>query len=110
MAVFQRTENQAIPNNSISLGFSFCQFEREIGELDGKLKVGGLLVIEHTDFDFRETVYGDSYKNLDLERSDDAHASVLPEYNRPLFDRHDRKISDEQCLPRVFVKRSRTRT
>jgi hypothetical protein len=25
-------------------------------------------------------------------------------YNRPLFDRNNRKVSDTQCLNRIFVK------
>jgi hypothetical protein len=98
MAVFQRTENRTNRDNSVSTGLSFVQFEREIDQLDSKLKIGGLLFIDHADFSFMDTVYGIRYEVLGFEQN-------RIHYIRPLFDRNDRKISDEQSLYRVFVKR-----
>lgn len=97
MAVFQRTENRTSPRNEVSVNFRFEEFEREIGVLDTKLKHHGLLIIDHADFNFVDTVHCSQYKMLEFE-----HNSVL--YNRPLFDKNNRKISDTQCLHRVFMK------
>ena len=97
MAVFQRSENRTSAKNEISADFKFEHFEREIGVLNAKLKPGGLLIIDHADFSFEDTAFSNQYKILKFEQN-----SVR--YNRPLFDRSNRRISDSQCLPRVFVK------
>ena len=97
MAVFQRSENRASPRSEMSIGFKFQQFEREIGILDAKLEPGGLLIIDHADFSFEDTVHSRHYRALEFEGN-----SV--QYNRPLFDRNNRRVSDTQCLNRIFVK------
>ena len=100
LAVFQRTENRNMPGLSESVGISFEHFEREIVILDHKLKSGGLLIIDQTDFSFLDTKCSQGYEILNFE------GNCFPR-NRPLFDRHNRKISDEQQLNRIFVKRLR---
>jgi hypothetical protein len=97
MAVFQRTENRTRPDNRESTGLRFRQFECEIAGLDGKLKQGGLLVIEHADYSFADTACFARYQALDFE-----HNAAPSE--RPLFGRNDIKVSDKQALHRVFVK------
>ena len=97
MAVFQRSENRASPGSEISIGFKFDQFEREIGMLDAKLRRLGLLFIDHTDFNFEDTVHSSHYRPLEFDGN-------RIEYKRPLFDRNNRKVSDTQRLHRVFVK------
>ena len=52
MAVFQHTENRLGKDNATARGFTFEQFEAELMMLDKKLKPGGLLVIDNTDFNF----------------------------------------------------------
>lgn len=99
MAVFQRTENRTRTNNSIAKGITFQRFESEISKLDSKLNEKGLLIIDHTDFDFRETKYALRYQFLDFDKNQKRH-------NRPLFNSKNEKVSDEQFLYRVFVKMS----
>jgi hypothetical protein len=98
MAIFQRTENRTNSDNAVSAGITFDEFQREIGELDAKLKAGGLLFIDHADFNFMDTVHAERYEVLEFDQNRVLH-------DRPLFDRNNRKVSDDQCLYRAFVKR-----
>lgn len=99
LAVFQRTENRNLPGITESTGIRFEQFEREIEVLDSKLKPGGLLVIDQSDFSFTDTTCSGRYDALNVDGNRATRG-------RPLFDRNNRKISDEQCLHRIFVKRA----
>ena len=96
--LFQRTENRTNSDNAVSGGITFDQFEREIGTPDAKLKAGGLLFIDHADFNFMDTVHAEQYDVLEFDQNRVQH-------DRPLFDRNNRKVSDDQCLYRAFVKR-----
>lgn len=98
MAVFQRTENRTNNDNSVAVGFRFDQFEQEVNLLDGKLKSGGLLIIDQSDFSFTDTVCSEKYTPLvSFERNRIVR-------NRPLFDRNNRKVAESQNNYRVFVK------
>jgi len=99
MAVFQRTENRTNVDNTQAQGFLFDDFEREVGMLDKKLKQGGLLVIDNADFSFTETSISEKYSPLDFEGN-------KIERKRPLFDRHNHKVSNSHSCFRVFVKYS----
>jgi len=97
MAVFQRTENRTNSNNFTEHGFVFEQFENEISILDKKLKHGGLLIIDHSDFSFLETFSSNQYLPLNFEKNQ-------IERKRPLFDRYNNKVTDAHYSFRVFVK------
>ena len=97
MAVFQRTQNRTKKVNSVAIGISFEQFEHEILKLDSKLNSGGLLIIDHTDFDFNDTKCAVNYKPLDFDKNKKIH-------ERPLYNSKNEKISERQFLNRVFVK------
>lgn len=97
MAVFQRTENRTNKNNTTASGFNFELFEKELILLDSKLKVGGLLIIDHADFSFMDTVIAERYMPSEFEQN-------LLLRNRPLFNRDNIKISDVTFMCRVFVK------
>jgi len=97
LAVFQRTENRADSDVSVAVGISFRQFESELEMLDAKLTPGGLLFLDYTDFDFTETALSRGYAPLAFEAN-------RSHYKRPLFDKFNRKVSDEQNLLRGFVK------
>lgn len=99
MAVFQRTQNRTKSNNLIVSGITFEQFESEISKLDTKLNNGGLLIIDHTDFDFNDTKCALKYKFLAFEKNRIRH-------ERPLYNSKNEKVSEEQFLYRVFVKMS----
>ena len=98
LAVLQRSENRASSENAESTGIEFCQFEREIEQLDAKLKLGGLFIIDHADFDFMDTSCSSRYDILDF-------AENRVRRNRPRFDRNNRRVSDVQYSYRIFVKR-----
>ncbi|MDD4921041.1 MAG: class I SAM-dependent methyltransferase [Bacteroidales bacterium] len=100
LAVFQRTENRTNQRNYNARGFIFRHFEHEITMLDMKLRLGGLLVIDHSDFSFEDTAVSKKYcplKSFELNK-------ILR--NRPLFDRNNQKIADEYNSYRVFLKYS----
>ena len=97
MAVFQRTENRTSPDNRIAKGHTFEQFESEIEFLDQKLKVGGLFIIDHSDFSFADTSCAINYKPFDFEQN-----QLLR--RRPLYNKSNQKIADEQTNYRVFEK------
>lgn len=98
MAVFQRTGNRTNSDNSAAVGFRFDQFDQEINLLDGKLKSGGLLIIDQSDFSFTDTVCSEKYTPLVSFE----HNRIVR--NRPLFDKNNRKIAESQNSYRVFVK------
>jgi hypothetical protein len=98
MAVFQHTSNRAEGSNLVALDFTFQQFEAEIMMLDAKLKPGGLLIIDNTDFSFLDTAAADHYKPLDFENN-------KRNSSRPLFDRNNNRIADTQSSYRVFMKK-----
>jgi len=97
MAVFQRTVNRTSSNNQIVKGHTFEQFESEIKVLDRKHKVGGLFIIDHADFSFSDTSCAFYYKPQNFEQN-----QLLR--RRPLYDKNDQKIADEQSNYRVFEK------
>jgi hypothetical protein len=97
MAVFQRTENRTSRDNGIAKGHTFEQFESEINVLDQKLKVGGLFIIDHSDFSFTDVHFAIRYKPLDFEQN-----QLLR--RRPLYNKSNQKIADEQTNYRVFEK------
>ena len=98
MAVFQRTENRLRPDNAVAEGFTFERFEAELTTLDKKLKTGGLLIIDNTDFSFTDTQSASHYTPLDFEKN-----RIMR--RRPLFDRNNTKISETQNNYRVFIKK-----
>lgn len=97
LAVFQRTENRLNSEASVAFGISFGQFESELELLDTKLRPGGLLFVDRTDFDFTETALSRGYAPLAFEANRMHH-------RRPLFDKFNRRVSNEQNLLRGFVK------
>jgi hypothetical protein len=97
LAVFQRHENRTNVDNAVAAGHTFEQFEREISLLDAKLKPGGLLVIDHADFRFTDTVCARDYTPLQSP-----HSRLLR--RRPLYDRHHQKIASEHSSCRIYVK------
>jgi Methylase of chemotaxis methyl-accepting proteins len=99
MAVFQKTENRMDEDNSRAHFFKFESFEQEMCLLHDKLKVGGLMIIDHTDFSFADTIIADRYSVLDFEYNKIAR-------KRPLFGRNNQKNSDSQDLFRMFKKNS----
>ncbi len=97
LAVFQRTENRTNKNNATATGLLFDQFEKEIAMLDTKLKHGGILAIDHSDFSFSDTPTAKKYKTLPSENNQTMR-------DRPLFDRYNHKTTDSHSSFRLFIK------
>jgi hypothetical protein len=98
MAVFQHTANRK-NNPKIALNISFQSFENELFNLHKKLKTGGLLIIDHSDFLFQDTLLATQYKPLDFPQN-------LITRNRPAFNSSNERIADSQHIYRVFIKTS----
>jgi trans-aconitate methyltransferase len=99
MAVFQRSENRNHPAATAHGSFTFSKFERQIAQLDAKLKPGGLLFIDHADFSFEDTTIAAHYARLEFEGNQFLH-------ERPLFGRNNALITTQYTLHRAFQKRS----
>jgi hypothetical protein len=97
MAVLQRSENRTSVNNSVSVLYPFSKFESEINLLNQKLKVGGLIIIESSDFLFIDSKCSANYLPLQFENNE-------IESKRPLFNKHNKKVSESQTFKRIFIK------
>ncbi|TDB61800.1 class I SAM-dependent methyltransferase [Arundinibacter roseus] len=96
MAVFQHPENRHNPNRTESAA-PFLRFEEQLLALDQKLKPGGLLFIDHCDFDFRESCLMTRYRLAPFDR-------IPVVRQRPLFNKYNQKIADRQLVFRVYEK------
>jgi hypothetical protein len=97
MAVFQKTDDRLPNKKHNKKQFSFTAFEDEIVLLDKKLKKAGLLIIDFSDFNFKDTFVANKYVPLNFESN-----QFLRRF--PLFDKNNHKVADEKFLYRVFVK------
>ncbi len=97
MAVLQNSINRISTDNNIAVHYTFSKFEKEVSILHQKLKVGGLFIIDETDFSFTDFKYAHQYEPLPFDNN-----QIIK--NRPLFDKNNRKISDSQLNNRIFVK------
>lgn len=97
MAVFQKTDDRLPHKKHDKKLFTFTAFEDEIVLLDKKLKKGGLLIIDFSDFNFKDTYVANKYVPLNFEGN-----QFLRRF--PLFDKNNHKVADEKFLYRVFVK------
>ena len=97
MAVFQRTEHRTERLSPLQTGFTFERFESEIRFLDEKLKPGGVLFLDESDYAFELTETGRNYTPLDFPGS-----KVLRK--RPVFDRDGRRVAEESEFTRAFLK------
>jgi hypothetical protein len=95
LAVLLNVKNRKETN--IATKFTFQQFEKQLSELDEKLKSGGLLFIDRTDFNFMETAISGKYSPLEAEGS----RTIV---DRPLFNSNNIKISEKNDCYKVFLK------
>ena len=95
LSVFQRNVNKKF--KQIPSGFLFENFDNEITILDRKLKINGLLIIDRSDFSFSDTSVFYKYKVLEFEKN-------LTTHKRPLFDKNNIRISEQQQVYRIYIK------
>ena len=99
MAVFQNTKNREDQHIDYSDSFLFDDFEKELSKLDSKLKKGGVLAIDNSDFDFLDTKTSLNYQPYE-------HSENKFLRNRPLFGKQNQKKSASSNLYRIFIKMS----
>lgn len=97
MAVFQHPENRHNKNLTES-AYPFEQFESQLKQLDEKLKSKGLLFIDHCDFNFLETTLMRNYQIAMFDKNQRIR-------KRPVFNKKNLKIAEDQNLFRVFQKK-----
>ncbi len=97
MAVFQNPENRHDKERTVS-AYPFEQFEKQLIALDKKIKAGGLLFIDHCDFNFLETSLRTSYQIVSFKENQQRR-------ERPIFNRKNQKIADAHYSFRVFQKK-----
>ena len=97
LAVFQRTENRVNEINEITEGLTFEKFENELFILDKKLKIGGFLFIDHSDFSFEDTIIACRYVAHEFDQSKRYR-------ERPLFGKDNTLIAKNHVMQRVFRK------
>jgi hypothetical protein len=97
LAVFQHAENR-LESAGFASSYLFSQFEEQLSILDRKLAKGGLLFIDHCDFNFFETSFSYRYSPLN-------HINNRILRERPMYDRNNKKILDITYTYRVFEKK-----
>jgi 2-polyprenyl-3-methyl-5-hydroxy-6-metoxy-1,4-benzoquinol methylase len=96
LAVFQNPQNRHDPNRTTS-AYTFSQFEKQLTELDKKLKPNGLLFIDHADFSFIETALMPRYQIANFLNNQIVR-------QRPIFNAKNQKIADTNMSFRIFRK------
>lgn len=96
LAVLQHTNNRN-SNNKIARKFTFQQFVRQIHQFDGKLKIGGLLILDHCDFFFTSTNIYNRYIPLEV----DGNYLIR---KRPLYNSFNHREAEVYAGFRVFQK------
>jgi SAM-dependent methyltransferase len=97
LAVFQHPRNRHQAKLETS-AWPFEKFEKEIAFLSKKLKPGGLIFIDQSDFNFMETS-----SMPDFEIYNDSNNAILRD--RPLFNKLNQKVSNQNFSFRVFRKK-----
>ena len=98
MAVLQRTPDTITSQGITSLKkiYPFEKFEKQIVELDGYVKKGGLLIVHFSQYDFMDTFISKKYKPLGDYNQDDYISSI--------FDKNSELIKERVSRKSVFVK------
>jgi trans-aconitate methyltransferase len=97
LAIFQDSRNRHDAQILRSKQYLFNQFQSQLINLDSKLKIGGILFIDHCDFNFLETTTSLKYKILDINNNQITR-------KRPLFNMNNEKVSNQSTLFRIFIK------
>ena len=97
MAVLLRIAHHMEPAASSAETYPISQFEAQLRILDEHLNPGGLLVIYHTNYHFRDTALASGYDALPGEFSE---RDLTPKYGTD-----HRLLDDSDTAERVFVKR-----
>jgi tRNA G46 methylase TrmB len=97
LAVFQNPKNRHEKDRVVS-EYPFSQFEAQLKVLDKKLKSGGLLFIDHCDFNFFETSLMPYYTIYPIAKNQALR-------DRPLFNKSNQKVVEKHNSFRIFQKK-----
>lgn len=98
LAVLQHTQNRSQEKGEKATAFTFEQFEAILLALDKKLKRGGLLVIDHTDFSFLDTILSKAYKVYEIE------GNKATRTERKLYNQNNELVMNIYEGYRIFIK------
>ena len=96
--MLQRAENSSSDVTDSTETYPFQSFDRQLTQLDQWLAPNGLLVIDNTDYLFKDAAIYENYEPL---------AGNPGLANRIQFDRHNRRFKEPRFNDRIFVKRKR---
>jgi SAM-dependent methyltransferase len=101
MAVLRHGDLGYSPDESSERCITFEAFDETVGELARCLKVGGFLVIEHSNFRFRDSSCAGQF-----EVAVSRELPALPPNSRvtPLFGRDNRRLDDQEYREVIFRK------
>lgn len=97
MAVLQRTPHKVDREGITNLTsiYKFSMFEDQVKKFDANLTVGGLIIIQNTQYRFKDTEIADRFEVC-------GHA--LPEEIHSIFDQNGDLVTDEQYDEIIFRK------
>jgi len=99
MAVLQRSENNQPDVSNCWRSYPFDKFEEQVYRLDGMLSVGGLLIIEHTNYRFCDVGFSNRFSVIPLD------SDYLNNKSRTVhFDRTGKRLSDQRYGEIIFEK------
>jgi hypothetical protein len=95
MAVLQRSPSRHARTENVSDVYPFEKFERELETLDRLIPSGGMLILYHTFYRFRDSRIAPSYTPCPVS---------IPDPVVPKFDRHGKRVEDEHYDEVLFRK------
>lgn len=96
LAIFQRTEHREADRNESLSTFQFQQFSDSISHLDLLLKHNGILVLDNTDYSFKDLEINKKYTPSKFDS--------LTQKPRPLYSDESIKKSSISQINRIFKK------
>ena len=96
MAVLLRIAHRMEPAPSSEDVYPLEKFDEQVRQLDSHLRVGGLLVIYHTNYHLRDTSIYDRYQVLEGEYSE---RDLIPKYGTD-----NKLLPESDTRERVFIK------
>ena len=99
LAVFQKPEHRDFQRKTALGSFTFDKFKEIFEIFDSLLEPGGILVIEHSDFSFRDLPISKKYSTSEMEQP--------TRRERPIFSMNNAKASSFHESHCIFIKDSK---
>lgn len=96
LAVFQKTIHRRLNTTETTTSFRFNDFEEIVAELQSLLKIGGLIIIDNSDYQLQDLeIYASNFV-------EQPHSSM--KRIRPTFDKNNQKVSETFESGRIYRK------